>query len=120
MPKTRLPLALAAAMASLVVIAFTAGSLLAQTPAPPGGLTHDQMHGMMDAMHGAGTSQRLHEAMGPDGEQMMDQCAAMMSMMSMMAHRPGMMMGSGGIPGMMGRQDTSSMEQMLDLVRGGR
>ncbi len=117
MLKTRLPLALAAAMASLVVIAFTASSLHAQTPAPPGGPTHDQMYRMMDAMHGTGTSQRMHEAMGPDGEQMMDQCAAMMRMMP---HGPGMMMGSGGIPGMMGRQDTSSMEQMLDLVRGGR
>lgn len=41
-----------------------------------------QMHQMMDAMHGAGASQRMHEAMGAAAEQQMDQCAAMMNMMT--------------------------------------
>ncbi len=56
---------------------------------------HEAMHAMMDAVHGAGTTERMHEAMGPEGEQLMAQCAAMMGMM-----------GDGGDMGdMMGGQD---------------
>ena len=40
------------------------------------------MHQMMDARHGEGASERMHEAMGEDTERMMDQCVAMMNMMS--------------------------------------
>lgn len=35
---------------------------------------HEQMHQMMDAMMGAGASERMHAAM-PGPEQMMEQCA---------------------------------------------
>lgn len=35
---------------------------------------HGQMHQMMDAMMGAGASERMHAAM-PGSEQMMEQCA---------------------------------------------
>jgi hypothetical protein len=59
------------------------------------------MHRMMDAVHGEGTSQRMHEAMGPDAEKMMDQCAAMMP-------------GSG--TGMMGGQNGDAMRDMMQSM----
>lgn len=91
--------ALAGALAGLALLALTAGPLFAQeapTPGPTGPVTHEQMEQMMDAMHGAGTSQRMHEAMGPQAEQMMDQCVAMMNMMM---GSPGMMGAPAGQPG---------------------
>jgi len=89
---------------SLVMLALTAGLVSAQgsmpiMPAehqPDAATTHEQMHQMMDAMHGEGASERMHQAMGEDGERMMDQCTAMMNMMNMMS-----MMGDGAMPGMM-------------------
>lgn len=84
------------ASTSLGLAALTAGSLFAQAPAPaqvPGGApNHEQMHQVMDAMHGQGTSRRMHEAMGEDGERIMEQCAGMMGMMQIMG---GNMMGGG-------------------------
>jgi hypothetical protein len=78
---------------ALVVFAFTAGWASAQGTMPSmpmpsmpteqqteGAMTHEQMHQMMDAMHGEGASERMHEAMGEDAERMMDQCVAMMTM----------------------------------------
>jgi hypothetical protein len=99
---TRMKVVAAGAVTGLAAVAFTAGTLFAQTPRPqttPGAPTHEQMERMMDAMHGEGTSARMHEAMGPDGEGLMDQCVAMMGMMQNMG---GMM--SGGMGGMMGGQ----------------
>jgi hypothetical protein len=55
--------------------------------------THQQMHEMMDAMHGEGTSQRMHEAM-PGSEKMMENCA---SMMDRMGNMEGMMNGMSGM-----------------------
>ena len=75
------------------MLALTVRLVSAQGPMPPmmpaepqsqGAATHEQMHQMMDAMHGEGASERMHEAMGEDGERMMDQCVAMMNMMDMM------------------------------------
>lgn len=77
----------------------------AATPVPTTQMTHEQMHQMMDAMHGAGASDRMHEAMGADAEKLMDQCVGMMNMMgSMMGMMQGGqgMMGGGGMQGMMG------------------
>ena len=92
---------------SLVVLlswlAVTPSAVAAQTPTPDSGQAtpHDQMHAMVDAMHGAGTSDRMHQAMGPAGEQLMEQCAAMMSMSTMSGGMmDGGMMG-GGMMGMM-------------------
>jgi hypothetical protein len=85
-----------AAAAGLLMLALTVGVVSAQGPTPPmptmpmpeqqseGGVTHEQMHQMMDAMHGEGMSDRMHETMGEDAERMMDQCIAMMNMMTMM------------------------------------
>jgi len=42
------------------------------------------MHQIMDATHGEGAGQRMHEAMGPDAEGLMDQCVAMIGMMQNM------------------------------------
>ena len=70
--------------------------------------SHEDMHRMMDAVHGEGASQRMHKAMGPDAEEMMDQCTAMMAMMQEMQN---MMPGSG--PGMMGGQTGDSMRDMM-------
>ena len=39
---------------------------------------HEAMHRMMDAMHGDGTADRMH---AEGGEQMMEDCASMGSMM---------------------------------------
>lgn len=51
--------------------------------------THETMNAMMDAMHGPGTAERMHQV--PGLEEMMDQCAATASSM-----------GSGMMDGMMG------------------
>jgi hypothetical protein len=66
---------------------------------------HEAMHTMMDAAHGVGTTERMHEAMGPEGEQLMEQCVGMMAMM--MGMMDGDMMGDDG--GMMGGQDMMGM-----------
>jgi|GEM_PF-2095754 len=63
-------------------------------------ITHEAMRSMVDLMHGAGTSQRIHEAMGEDAEAMMKQCAAMMAMM----------------PDMMGGQNNQTRPDMIDWM----
>ena len=109
-------LAIAGVVVALALLTFTAGSIYAggsssRSPeprlmAPATQVTHEQMHQMMDAVHGEGTSQRMHEAMGEDAERLMDQCVAMMGMMQQM---PGMTRRAAGGPmqnmtdGMMGR-----------------
>lgn len=79
-----------AAVIGLALLGMTSAPLFAQSePAPPSSPTpseagvraHEQMHGMMDAMHGEGAGERMHQAMGPDAERMMSQCAGMMGMM---------------------------------------
>jgi len=83
------------AVSLVMLAALTAGLVSAQGPMPlmpmlpaeqqsEAATTHEQMHQMMDAMHGEGASERMHQAMGEDGERMMDQCVAMMNMMSPM------------------------------------
>lgn len=88
--------AVAGLMAGALALGLTAGVLLAQPspsqpgmPLPPAGqsISHEQMHQMMDMMHGPGTSERMHALMGEESERLMEQCAAMMVMMRM----PGMM-----------------------------
>ena len=98
MPTTR---RLLGPLVALPWLAITAGSVAAQTPTPASGqaTTHDQMDAMMDAMHGAGTSDRMHQAMGPAGEQLMEQCAAMMGGGMMDGGMMGMMMGGGMMDG---------------------
>lgn len=102
----------AACLAGLIVLAFTAGWAFAQMPppmptrderTPATAMTHEQMHRMMDAMHGEGASDRMHEMMGEEGDQMMDQCVAMMNMM-------------GGM-GRMG-DNPESMEDMMRRMMG--
>lgn len=104
---------LSGAIAGVVVLAFaagilftlSAGTLFAQTaPATPT-MTHEQMDQMMDTMHGDGASQRMHEAMGPDADRLMDQCVAMMNMM-------------GSMQGMMGNGSGQSMQGMMDRMMG--
>ena len=74
-----------AGFVGLALLAATSTPLFAQThpttPGEDGAHGHEQMHQMMDAMHGEGTSERMHQAMGPEGERMMNQCAGMMGMM---------------------------------------
>ena len=97
------------ALAGLALLALTIGPTAAQAQPPVGGApTHEQMHRMMDAMHGEGTSERMHEAMGEDGEKLMDQCV---SMMGMMQNMQGMM--NGNMSGMMGGQNDQSMQDMM-------
>lgn len=112
---------------SLVMLALTAGLGFAQGPMPPmpmpmmpadqqseGAMTHEQMHQMMDAMHGEGASERMHQAMGDDAERMMEQCVAMMNMMS---GRPGMM-GDDAMQDMMGERGQRSMSGMMRRMMG--
>ena len=99
----RAKVAIGGGAVALALFAFAAGAIFAQTPpatptmpsgAMPGApITHEQMHQMMDAMHGEVTSDRMHEAMGPDGERLMEQCVAMMNMMGRMQGMMGGMMG---------------------------
>lgn len=106
--KTRGKVAAGGALTGLALLALTTGSLFAQEPAPGEVPTHEQMHQMMDAVHGEGTSQRMHEAMGPNGEEIMDQCVSMMGMMQGMGNAMGGggmsdMMRGGAMAGMMGQ-----------------
>ena len=104
-------LAIAGLMLALALITFTAGSIYARgsssrSPeerdmASATQVTHEQMHRMMDAVHGEGTSQRMHEAMGEDAERLMDQCVSMMEMMGQMQE-------------MMGGEDANGMRDMME------
>ena len=105
-------LALVVGLLVTLIVLMVSRPIFAETPVPtPSGSTaqaiptHEQMHQMMDAMHGEGTNQRMHEAMGPDAEKMMDQCAAMMNMMDGMSGMSSLqgMMGAEGTRGMMGQ-----------------
>lgn len=105
----------------LAFMVLGSGLLLGRDSAPAMAFTtalqeqpsHKDMHRMMDAVHGDGTSLRRHEAMGPDTDEMMDQCAAMLAMMQEM---PDMMPGSG--PGIMGSQNGDSMRDMMRSMMG--
>ena len=122
MMKTRVKAAIGGAIVGLALLLVAAQPSFAQPPTPERGtMTHEQMHTMMDAMHGAGTSQRMHEAMGADAEKIMDQCVSMMGMMENMqgmmdGNMSGMMidpsmqdmMKNGGMSGMMGGQNGQS------------
>lgn len=115
----RIILGVAGALGGLTLLAFTAGPMAAQTPpaatpSRPSAPGHEQMHEMMDAVHGAGASQRMHDAMGPEGERMMEQCAAMMGMMQSTDG----MMGGAGMSGMMGGGKNGSMSEMMRQTMG--
>ena len=112
---TRGKVAIGGALTGLALLVFTASPIAAQTPTPQPGapITHQQMDQMMDAMGGAGTSQRMHAAMGPNGEQLMDQCV---SMMGMMQNMQGMM--NGNMSGMMNSQNGQSMQNMMQNATG--
>lgn len=123
--------ALVGALVGLALLPLTTGLTFAQTPpatptpspspTPGTPLTHEQMDQMMDAMHGPGTSQRMHEAMGPDAERLMDQCVSTMSTMQQMSgmmSSMGGMMGSGGMPGVMDGQNNLPMQGMMNRMMG--
>ena len=107
--------ALAGALVGLALLALTNVPAFAQpsSPVPSGAVTHEQMHQMMDAVHGPGTSERMHQAMGPDAERLMDQCVGMMGMMQNMQ---GMM--NGDMSSMMGGQNGQSMQEMMNQMMG--
>lgn len=109
----RAKVALAGAATGLALLVFTSGSAFAgggaAGGAAPGGggaatqsQGHGQMHQMMNSMHGEGASQKMHEAMGPQAEKMMDRCASGMENMGDMENMQGMMgngMMEGGMQG---------------------
>lgn len=84
----RAKVALAGAATGLALLVFTSGSALAGGGAAGGAGAaggggaaaqsqgHGQMHQMMNSMHGEGASQKMHEAMGPQAEKMMEKCAS--------------------------------------------
>lgn len=118
--------AAAAGVVGLMLLAFTAGSSFAQTPPGlrPGqgpaaaAPTHAQMDQMMEGVHGKDSARQMHEMMGSGdaqrGEQLMEQCVAMMGMMQGMQ---GMMGGTGGA-GMMGGQSGGSMQDAMRRMMG--
>lgn len=107
----RAKVALAGAATGLALLVFTSGSALAGGGAAGGAGAaaqtqgHGQMHQMMNSMHGEGASQKMHEAMGPQAEKMMNQCASGMDNMDGMGNMQDMM--EGGMQGgeMMGGQE---------------
>lgn len=80
---------IAGGLAGVVSITPSPGRALASFPSE----SHAAMHRMMDAVHGPGTSGRMHRVRG--AEQMMDGCAAMMESMPGMIETMGVGMGSG-------------------------
>ena len=123
----RLVAPIAGVLAGLTLAAFTAGTLLAQRPpsalgsAPGAPPSHEQMHEMIDAMHGAGTSERMHEALGDDAERFIEQCMAMMQSMGMdMAAMMRMMAMMQTMAGMMGDMGASALthEQVHTMMDG--
>lgn len=104
----RAKVALAGAATGLALLVFTSGSALAgggaaggAAPGGTGGAAqtqgHGQMHQMMNSMHGEGASQKMHGAMGPQAEKMMNQCASGMDNMDGMGNMQNMM--DGGMQG---------------------
>lgn len=81
--------AIGGAVIGLALLALTSSPVLATGTAlaasshggTGGNAIHEQMHRMMDAVHGEGASQRMHEAMGPNSERMMEECASTMASM---------------------------------------
>ena len=73
--------------------------------------THQQMDQMMDAVHGAGTSQRMHQALGPNAEKTMDSMVAMMGQMQTMMNTPAMQ-------GMMTGANAQGMQSMMHGATG--
>ncbi len=109
----RSKVAIAGAVTGLALVALTSSPVLASGgassvagPESASGKapTHEQMHAMMNSVHGEGASQKMHEAMGPQAEKMMDQCA---SMMDDTEGSKGMM---GGAMMNDGMQDSSGMQ----------
>jgi hypothetical protein len=97
---------------TLPLTVVAGGDLVAKLTAagPPDGLPtqeettqsgpiHKRMHEMMDAMHGEGFSERMHQAM-PGSEEMMEECVRHVEDMPD-GHMMGMMMGGGGMHKMM-------------------
>lgn len=121
---------LVGALVGLALLPLTTGLTFAQTPpatptprpspTPGTPFTHEQMDQMMDAMHGPGTSQRMHEAMGPDAERLMDQCVSTMSMMQQMSGlMPNMQGTMGGVmSGVTGDQQSQAMPGMMSRMMG--
>ena len=60
-------------------------SPIAQPAPPPASPTdHEQIHRMIDEMFGPGTSQQLHEVLGPDADALINRFLAMQSEMAAM------------------------------------
>lgn len=96
--------ALAGTVFGFAMLGMTAGAAYAEqepTATPGGTSVHEQMHRMMDGVHGSGTSQRIHDQIGSDAEKLMDQCT---SAMGTGQNGQGMMGGQNG-QGMMGGQN---------------
>lgn len=77
------------------MLAFWPAPSVTAQPAGEVSRIHETMDTMLDAMHGPGTAERMHQI--PGAEEMMDECAAMMAAMG-----GGMMDGGMMDNGMMG------------------
>lgn len=87
---TRIKLTVGAGLLALGVLAGATVPALAESAQPNpsvsavAGPTHQQMDQMMDAVHGAGTSRRMQETLGPDAEKIMDGTKATLGQMQTM------------------------------------
>lgn len=78
--RTRIMLgALLAVVALTGMLFFGPTTPVTAQPADQAPATHEAMDAMMDAMHGPGTAEQMHQI--PGAEQMMEQCASMMAAM---------------------------------------
>lgn len=59
------------------MLAFWPATLVTAQPAAEVSEVHETIDAMMDAMHGPGTAERMHQV--PGGEEMMEECAGMMA-----------------------------------------
>ena len=91
-------------IAGIASLAVTGGWVFAQGPMPPVGAE--------PVADGPAMHERMREAMGQDADAMMEQCAAMMRMMTMMQGMGGMMR-QGATPGMMSPPDDTPTDEMM-------
>ena len=86
-------LKLGAAGLSLVALGMLISAIPSFAQDSPSSSTQ-AMDDMMNAVHGGGTAQAMHDAMGLDADAMIAQCTALMRQMSGMMQGNGMMGGS--------------------------
>jgi hypothetical protein len=66
------------------LLGFAGTTAFAEGQQPTPSAARQQMDRIIDAVHGPGASQKMAQAMGPNGQQLMDRCANQMATQGMM------------------------------------